>query len=497
MKTDNHLKAEILRLHHAEHWPIGTIASQLRMHHSTVARVIEQEGQEPVFRQRKRKVDGFLPFIEEQLVRYPQLTASRLYSMVQERGYTGQVAQFRAIIAGLRGPRKTEAFQRLSTLSGEQAQVDWGHFGHIEIGHASRPLMAFVIVLSYSRAIFIRFFLSQNLSNFMHGHQLAFEYFEGVARVCLYDNLKSVVLERVGKTIRFNPQFMSFAGYYRYEPRPVGVARGNEKGRVERSIRYIRENFFAARRFKDLADLNNQALHWCQNTALARRWPENQKRTVGEVFSEEKSLLLPLPADIYPCDERCDVVLSKYPYARFDWNDYSVPPQFVKKALVVIASLDTVRILDSTQVIATHPRSYDRGRRVEQPEHLTTLREIKAAAGQHSRTSLLTNAAPSSEQLLNQIAKRGLPLGRITQELHELLSTYGAAALETAIREALDHNTPHAQAVRQVLERDQHNAAKPVALPLQLPDDPRLRNITLSTRSLVDYDKLQEDEDDQ
>jgi hypothetical protein len=122
---------------------------------------------------------------------------------------------------------------------------------------------------------------------------------------------------------------------------------------------------------------------------------------------------------------------------------------------------------------------------------------MKTAAGQHRRTSLLTNAAPSSEQLLNQIAKRGLPLGRVTHQLHELLSTYGAAALEAAIREALDHNTPHSQAVRQVLERDRHNAAKPVALPLQLPNDPRLRNISLSTRSLIDYDKLQEDENDQ
>ena len=379
-------------------------------------------------------------------------------------------------------------------LSGEQAQVDWAHFGHIEIGHASRPLMAFVIVLSYSRAIFLRFFLSQNLSNFMHGHQLAFEYFGGIARVCLYDNLKSVVLERVGKTIRFNAQFMSFAGHYRFEPRPVGVARGNEKGRVERSIRYIRENFFAARRFKDLEDLNRQALHWCQNTALERRWPDNHRRTVGEVFNEEKSLLLPLPSDKYPCDERCEVILGKYPYARFDLNDYSVPPQFVRKALVVIASLDTVRILDSTQVIATHPRSYDRGRRIEQPEHLATLTQMKKAAGQHSRSHLLINAAPSAQEMLNQIAKRSLPLGRVTKDLVELLNTHGAAELEAAIREALENNAPHAQAVRQVLERDHHNARTPVALPLHLPDDPRLNNISLSTPSLNDYDKLQEDD---
>ena len=493
MSINEELKAEILRLHHVEKWRRGTIAVQLRVHHSTVERVIAQDGQMPVARRRPRKVDTFVEFLEEQLGRYPRLTATRLYGMVKERGYTGQQSQFRAIVSAMRitTVRRTEPFQRLSTLPGEQAQVDWAHFGHLRIGNAERPLMAFVLVLSYSRAIYLRFFLSQNTSNFVYGHQFAFAHFGGVARVCLYDNLKSVVIERVGKAIRFNQRFMEFAAHYRYEPRPVGVARGCEKGRVERSIRYIRENFFAARQFKDLEDLNNQALTWCNTTALERRWPSDDKRTVGEMLQEEKSKLLPLPQHEPPCHERCEVVLSKYPQVRFDLNDYSVPPQYVHKSLVVVATLDTVRVIDGTQVIATHQRSYDRHRLIETPEHREQLRACKGSTAEHRTTNVLTTAAPSSVPFLVAIAELGVPLQRATKELEELRQTYGADALEAALAEILSQNIPHLPALRQVLERSRHEAARPIPLPLSLPDDPRIQKMALAPRSLAVYDLLQ------
>ena len=496
MSIDAALRAEILRLYHVEKWPRGTIARQLRVHHSTVTRIVAQDGNAPVVQARRRKVDAYLPFIEEQLQRYPRLTAARLLDMVKDRGYTGQSTQFREIIAKLRGQaaRPFEPFQRLSTLPAEQGQVDWAHFGHLQVGQASRPLMAFVMVLSYSRAIFLRFFLSQNLSNFMYGHQFAFSHFGGTARVYLYDNLKSVVLERSGKAIVFNQKFMAFAAHYRYTPRPVGIARGNEKGRVERSIRYIRDNFFEARRFKDLADLNRQALQWCQSTALERRWPEDDKRTVGEMLEEEKPKLLPLPQDEYPCVERAEVVLDKCPYARFDLNDYSVPHQYVRKTLAVVASLDLVRILDGTLVVATHQRSYDRHRQIENLEHRTKLIELKTAAGKHRSTNLLTRAAPAALEFLAAVAERKMPLGRAMKELLELLHTYGAELLDAAMREALLQNTPHLSAVRQVLERQRHEAAKAPALPITLPDDPRVQNMVLTQPSLNVYDQLQKKE---
>ena len=133
--------------------------------------------------------------------------------------------------------------------------------------------MAFVMVLSYSRQIFLRFFPDARMENFLRGHVSGFTAWGGVPRVLLYDNLKSAVLERHGDAIRFHPTLIAFAGRYRYEPRPVAVARGNEKGRVERAIRYVRDSFFAARTFKDIDDLNAQAEAWCNGHAADRRCP--------------------------------------------------------------------------------------------------------------------------------------------------------------------------------------------------------------------------------
>ena len=215
--------------------------------------------------------------------------------MVRERGYPGRPDHFRHLIACYRPRPKAEAFLRLRTLPGEQAQVDWAHFGHLEIGRARRPLMAFVMVLSHSRQIFLRFFLDARMENFLRGHVGAFTAWGGVPRILLYDNLKSAVLERRGDAIRFHPTLLGFAGAYRYEPRPVAIARGNEKGRVERAIRYVRDAFFAARTFTDIDDLNAQADAWCSGPAAHRRCPNDPARSVGDVFAEEKSRLLALP----------------------------------------------------------------------------------------------------------------------------------------------------------------------------------------------------------
>ena len=255
--------------------------------------------------------------------------------------------------------------------------------GHLQIGRARRPLMAFVMVLSYSRRIFLRFFLDAHGATFMRGHAEAFAAFGGCARVVLYDNLKSAVLERRGDAIRFNPVLLEFAAHYRYEPRPVAVARGNEKGRVERAIRYVRDNFFAARAFTDLDDLNAQARTWCDGPASDRRWPQDNALSVHEAFQVERPSLLALPERACALDERVAVTVGKTPYARFDLNDYSVPHTHVRCTLSVLADEQRVRILDGPQVLASHARSWDRGQQIEQPVHIEAVVDHKRAARTH------------------------------------------------------------------------------------------------------------------
>nr|WP_230990866.1 IS21 family transposase [Bathymodiolus platifrons methanotrophic gill symbiont] len=353
MTISQEKEAQILRYHHVEKWPVGTISRQLGVHHDAINRVLSQAGILKAERsQRASLIDDYLPFVLKTLEQYPLLCASRLYAMVKERGYTGGPDHFRHLIAEHRPRKIPEAFQRLKTLQGEQAQVDWGHFGHLTIGQARRPLMAFVMVLSWSRQIFLRFYLNQQMANFLRGHEAAFECWQGLPKVLLYDNLKSAVLERQGDSICFNPQLLEFASYYHYEPRPVAVYRGNEKGRVERAIRYVRDNFFAARDFIDIDDLNAQADAWCQGQSADRLCPEDKTMTVREAFETERTTLLPLPDDRWPTDERGEVKAGKTPYIRFDKNDYSIPHTQVRKILTVTATLKQVRILDGQTEIA-------------------------------------------------------------------------------------------------------------------------------------------------
>lgn len=490
-------EAEILRLYHAEHWRIGTIATQLGLHHTTVRRVLAQAGLAAGKQSIRPSIaDPFIPLIVETLAKYPRLRASRLYQMVKSRGYPGGPDHFRAIVARYRPRPSAEAYLRLRTLPGEQAQVDWAHFGKITIGAATRPLMAFVMVLSYSRHVFLRFYLGQSMPYFLRGHTEAFGFFEGAARVLLYDNLRSAVLERRGDAVRFHPTLLELAAHYRYEPRPVAVARGNEKGRVERAIRFARESFFAARPWSDLDDLNAQALAWCQGLAAERKCPGQPRCTVAEVFAEEKPRLLGLPDDPFPTEERIEVRVGKTPYVRFDLNDYSVPHIHVRKTLVVLADLATVRILDGNTVVAVHARSFDRDRQIEDPAHIEALALQKREARRHRGIDRLHHAVPATERFFRELARRGGNLGATTTALLCLLDRYGPRALECAVGEANEHGLFHLGAVRQLLDQHRRSQGKPPPIGPVLPSDPRIRNVVVKPHRLDPYDSIDTEHDD-
>lgn len=491
------LEAQILRYYHVEKWRTGTIAAQLGIHHGTVTRVLAQAGLPQLGAPRRASaIDPYLSFILETLEKFPTLTASRLHAMVKSRGYLGGPDHFRHLIALHRPRPKAEAYLRLRTLPGEQAQVDWGHFGHLQIGCARRALMGFVMVLSWSRMIYLRFFLGAHMENFLRGHVGAFTDWDGVPRTLLYDNLKSAVLERQGQAIRFNPVLLGFAGHYRYEPRPVAVARGNEKGRVERAIRYIRDNFFAGRSFDDLDDLNTQAEAWMIGPAADRRCPEDTTLTVREAFALETKHLLALPENPSPTDEQVAVKIHKTPYARFDLNDYSVPHDYVQRTLTVVSSLQEVRILNGQEVLATHPRSFDKGQQIEIPAHIETLLEHKHQASQHRGTDRLAQAVPQSRDLLIQAADRGEPLGRIAAALLNLLDRYGATELQAAVHEALQRGVPHPNAVRMALERRREARELPPPVEMTLPSHVQVRDTPVQAHKLESYDQITEVSDD-
>src|SRR5712692_6271135 len=417
-------RAEIRRLYYAEHWRIGTIATSLGVHHDTVRMAIERFIR-PGTQVRPSTLDPYKPVLLATLEQYPRLRATRLYAMIRERGFAGSAVQVRRWVRTVRPAARAEAYLRLETLPGEQAQVDWGNFGPLPVGGGRRLLSCFVLVLSWSRAVYARFALDQTLESFLRGHVEAFAALGGVPRTILYDNLKSVVLDRVGDHIRFHPRVLELAGHYHYAPQPCAVARGNEKGRVERMIQYLRHAFFAARRFTTVDALNAQLAQWITDTAHQRPVPGDPSgRRVSVALDEERPRLLPRPAHPFACDLVRAVSSGKTPYLRFDGNDYSIPHTLIRRPLTLVASEHQVRILDGTTEVASHPRTYDRGQRLETETHLAALTAAKRRAHDLRGRDRLRHACPHAAAFLDALARRGESVGRHTTLLLRLLDEY-------------------------------------------------------------------------
>jgi hypothetical protein len=342
----------------------------------------------------------------------------------------------------------------------------------------------------------VRFYTGDAMPNFLRGHVDAFNFFEAVPREILYDNLRSAVLERYGSAIRFNPRLLDLAAHYRFLPKPTGVRKPQQKGRVERAIQYIRHSFFDARQWTDLEDLNKQALEWCVEVAGLRTSAEAANLTVVEAFAREKPMLVVLASNPYPCFERKDVQVGKTPYVRFDLNDYSVPHKFVQRRVTVRAEPGIVRIFDESEEVAHHIRCYDRGQQIEDKEHVRALESYKAAAAKHRSIDILRHAAPAAAELMKQAAERGHNLGRLTQKLTELLGLYGPGELEAAIQEAVAGDSPHAAAVQQALEsrRSKRGLWPPVAL--NFGTDSPAKDLIVVPKSLDAYDSLAQVQED-
>lgn len=482
--------AEVKRLHFGELWPIGTIATHLQRHPDAVKRVIETGSFVREERVVRKKGDGYESFIEDTLKRYPGINATRVHEMLRIRGYTGKPRTTRRLVERLRPEQTHECFLRRRTLKGEEAQTDWGKFGTIQVGRAKRPLSLFLMVLSWSRAMFGVFTLNERMDTFLRCHTMAFGHFGGVARVNLYDNLKSAVISRIGHVIHFNPRHLEMAGHYRFEPRPVAVARGNEKGRVERKFRYIRESFFIGRTFRDIDDLNVQFAHWNQHTASQLPCPEDNGLTVAESLAEEREVLLSLPSSPFQVDTPEAVRSGKTPYIRFDLNDYSIPHHLVRKPLTLVATDKEVRIIDGMKEVACHRRSYDRHAVIEDERHIEALAKAKKEARQSRGLNRLFQAVPDSQAFLERVLERHYDLPSATKQLEHLLDTYGAEELHSAIAHANHHELSAPSSVAQWLDQERRKRHMKPLIAGPITNDPRVRDLHVIPHKLEAYNDL-------
>jgi len=491
---DPEMIVKIRHLFFAEHWKIGTIAAQLELHPDTVRRALET-GQ---FNRARHEhsaglLDPFQDFIKATLKQYPRLRATRIFQMIQTRGYQGSVSQLRRTVSTLRPAG--EAFLQLRTFPGQEAQADWAHFGEVQIGRARRRLSCFVITLSYSRALFLSFFFDQGLENLLRAHVDAFDEFGGCVRNIKYDNMKQVVLHRRGDQAQFHPRLLELAGHYHFAPQLCAPGRGNEKGRVERAIQFIRSSFFAARPFTTLEDFNRQARQWRDQIAHQRQWPEDNSRRVEEVFREEQPRLLPLPAHRFDCERIVSVRSRKTIYVHFDLNLYSIPPDAIESPLTLAVSREQVRILKGSGEIAQHRRCWDRQQVIEDPDHRQALLEEKRRAMGSSPSGRLRLSVPESETLLDQAFRRGESIGRSTTQLVQLLDDYGPEQLRSAIQLALERETPRVTSVAYILnQRRRLQRLRPLH-PVQLNRRPDLADLHVQPHNPDVYDGLSENDD--
>jgi transposase len=483
-------ECEILRLHYGEHWPVGTIAAQLEVHADVVRRVLGHLGSADasgtVFR-RSSMLEPYAEFIEQTLREYPTLRSTRLYDMLRERGFTGSPRTVRKYVYKTRPQPKREAFLRVETLPGEQAQIDWAHVGRMPVTGGERALWVFVTVLGYSRALWAELVLDLTADSLCRSLVRAASYFGGVTRQWLFDNAKSVVLERHGDAARFHPALLDLCAHMRVQPRLCGVRQPEHKGKVERAIRYLRERFFAGRRIVDIDTGNRELLGFLDEIAHERKHPVLVDLSVGDVLAEEKPRLLALPDPLPPMELTRPVEVDKTASVRFDTNVYSVPPQFAERALTLAADDRVVRVLDGAVEVARHARCWGRRQPVTDPAHRAALLAQRPAARDLRGRDRLRVLSPRIDELLARCVDNGRLVGSTVSKLLHLADLYGSHVFGLAVDDALDGGGSDISGLVVACERRRRERGQPVPLDVAMPAHIPDREVI--PHALEDYDE--------
>lgn len=497
------LWAEIKRLAAAEKLGKSEIARRVRVDRKTVRQVLASEYLPVPTRTPRQpsKLEPFKKYIAERLKAYPHLSGATLYDELRRQGYTGKIRILREHLAEVR-PNQKEVYLRIETAPGEQMQVDWANCGSIVVGQATRKLSAFVAVLSYSRMMYLEFTLSQCQEDFIRCHINAFRYFSGICRKILYDNLKLVVLSRVGSEVRFNPRFLEFSGIFGFEPVLCNVARGNEKGKVENGIKYIRSSFLEGREIKSWPEVQRQAQQWLAEVANVRLHRTTQEPPVAR-WEREKGLLQALPCREYDASILRTGRTTHQALVSFDGNIYTVPPAYAYKTVTIRASELEVWVLSDGLEIARHRRSYDRSAVIEDPKHIAGIVALKRRAFTARQEKRFLGFGPEAKEYYEGLLGNQVHPVRHIAKIMELAATYSEAEVLAAVREALKYKAYGAAYIQNILLQKRTAKGLGEILPLTIPQRPEWNEISMKQPDLSIYDKLleidngREDDDDE
>jgi len=480
-------QADILRLFFVDKLTQRVIAEKTNVHRSTVAAIVRRRSVRLTAAEkmpRRSILETHYAFIEELLQKDPSRSAVNILQSLREKGYTGGITILKDYLSALRPAPEQEAYLSLEFLPAQAAQVDWGEFG--DVFGVGRKVHCFVMVLCWSRLLYLEFTLSANFESFIRCHERAFAFFQGVPREIWYDNLTSAVAERRHRLVRFNPRFSVYAGHHRFRPVACNKGAGHEKGRVEDGVGYIRYNFWPGRTFSGLNDLNAQAVRWRDQFANARTHAATRKVPVL-MFEQEKTKLMPCG---YPfdTDEVRSPRVSPMFRVDFDGNSYSVPWRLAGRIVTLKADASTVNIFYNTRRIATHARSWEKNRDIKNPAHEEGLRGLKPGASASAEITSVKALGPAAMRYLDLVPSQTASMRAELKCLMILITVYGERAVHEMMEKALCEGVIGAVYLERWLVQQETDPAKRNPPPMVL-NDPKL-DLPHVTADIRDYDAI-------
>ena len=464
------LYCKLKEYHEQRHLSVAQIARELGLDERTVSRWLNAgKFQQREIVPRPSKLDPYKPLVIRWLETHPY-TATQIFLRLRENGYRGGITIVKDYVHHVR-PRRTQAFLTLAFAPGECAQVDWGQYGSIPVGHTRRRLSFFCMVLCYSRMLYLEFTLSETLENFLACHQNAFAFFGGVPSRIMVDNLKSAVLKRsVGEKPVFNPRYKDFADHYGFEIAPCGVGQAHEKGRVENAVGYVKKNFLAGLELSDFRLAAPAARQWLDGVANVRLHGV-VKQKPSELFQKEQPALKPLTLLPYDIGVLQPARANSQFRVTLDTNTYSVPAEYAGAQVTLKVYPEHLCVFHQDKSIARHPRSYDRHQDFEHPDHPKALLQQRRRAHDQKLLMRLLTLTPKAEAFYQGLQERRLNLLHHVRKIVGLSEIYGADKAARAIQDALEFQAFSCEYIANLLEQRQRLLPEPGALHLTRRED--------------------------
>jgi transposase len=463
--------SQVKHLYEVERLSIRQIAKKLRRARKTVARVIHNE------RVMRSYPDSMLrPYerlIDQWYQEYPFLKASQVYERLKTYRFKGSYGTVSVWTQKYRQKRR-QSYHELTFLPGEEAQIDW-----IEERLPWGVAYGFGMILAYSRYLYIRFYPRQSLEFFLEGHIETYREMGGVAHRHRYDNIKTVVIER-SPELKFNAQFLDFARHFGFSIHLCNPYRANEKGRIERALRDLRD-FLRVNTFQDLKDLNRKVSLW--RIERNKRIHRSTQKAPLEALKEEK--LKALPAIPYRPYRVVLASVNKTGFVEFETNRYSVPSSYAERACEIFAYTDHLDVMIKENRIASHRRRFGRKEKIEDPTHRETLLRMTPQFKSQRIHQLMDQMDPVLHHFLQESGQEGHNPLEIAYEFFKLLKHVSKAMLLSAVREANRIGTFKIRYVQSLLQIPQSQPPNPV-----FPQESKLLDIDYERRNLKDYDEL-------